>query len=395
MIEETEQIRVSFDSGGVGLVGHLHCPTDATGKVPCVVMGHGFSGTQDRLFAGAERFAAAGMAALTFDDRNFGELTRTKVVNEMAEQRHEPQVSIENAEILVAGGHAVDLWGSAVDVVEWMGILPEVEAARTRNDASSLIRLGKPPIDVDVGELAVEFSDRAVEIPRDELTRLLYRPTSNDVEYIFGDSLAALEEDADGVWVTFQHSAPRRFDLVVGADGLHSRVRRLAFGTEERFRRYLGGYIAVYTVPNFLGLDGRILTYSAVDRTVVVYPVLQSGDARALFMFRRAEEIDYDHHDVEQQKRLLRGAYAAGGGGGPPLLEYLEDTEAFYFDSISQIRMDAFSRGRVALVGDAGYAPGAGVGGGTSLAVVAAYALARELAAAGGDHTAGFRNYEA
>ena len=89
MIEETEQIRVSFDSGGVGLVGHLHCPTDATGKVPCVVMGHGFSGTQDRLFAGAERFAAAGMAALTFDDQNFGELTRTKVVNEMAEKRHE------------------------------------------------------------------------------------------------------------------------------------------------------------------------------------------------------------------------------------------------------------------------------------------------------------------
>src|ERR671910_105746 len=304
MIEETEQIRVSFDSGGVRLVGHLHCPTDATGKVPCVVMGHGFSGTQDRLFAGAERFAAAGMEALTFDDRNFGELPRTKVVNEMAEQRHEPQVSIENAEILIsgagvagpvlaywlkrygfdptvverspeihkAGGHAVDLWGSAVDVVERMGILPKVEAARTRNDASSLIRLGKPPIDVDVGELAVEFSDRAVEIPRDELTQLLYRPTSNDVEYIFGDSIAALEEDADGVWVTFQHSAPRRFDLVVGADGLHSRVRRLAF------------------------------------------------------------------------------------------------------------------------VGDAGYAPGAGVGGGRSLAVVAAYTLARELAAAG-DHAAGFRNY--
>src|ERR687890_509557 len=300
----------------------------------------------------------------------------------MAEQRHEPQVSIENAEILVsgagvagpvlaywlkrygfdptvverapeirkAGGHAVDLWGSAVDVVERMGILPEVEAARTRNDASSLIRLGKPPIDVEVGELAVEFSDRAVEIPR--------------------------------------------VDLVVGADGLHSRVRRLAFGTEERFRRYLGGYIAVYTVPNFLGLDGRILTYSAVDRTVVVYPVWQSGDARALFMFRRAEEIDYDHHDVEQQKRLLRGAYAAGGWEGPRLLEYLEDTETLYFHSLSQIRMGPLSRGRVALVGDAGYAPGAGVGGGTSLAVVAAYALARELAAAGGDHAAGFRNYE-
>jgi 2-polyprenyl-6-methoxyphenol hydroxylase-like FAD-dependent oxidoreductase len=127
---------------------------------------------------------------------------------------------------------------------------------------------------------------------------------------------------------------------------------------------------------------------------VVVYPVWQSGDARALFMFRRAEEFDYDYHDVEQQMLLLRGAYATEGWEVPRLLEYLEYTDAFYFDSISQIRMDTFFSGRLALVGDAGYAPGAGVGGGTSLAAVAAYVLARELAAAGGDHTAGFRNYE-
>jgi 2-polyprenyl-6-methoxyphenol hydroxylase-like FAD-dependent oxidoreductase len=296
--------------------------------------------------------------------------------------------------ILKAGGHAVDLWGSAVDVVERMGILPEVEAARTHNDASSQIRPGKPSIDLNVGELAVEFSDRGVEIPRDELTRLLYERSKDDVEYVFGDSITALEEDADSVWVTFRHSAPRRFDLVIGADGLHSAVRRLAFGEESRFRRYLGGYIAVYTIPNFLGLDGRILTYPAVDRTVVVYPVWQSGDARALFMFRRAEEFDYDYHDVEQQMLLLRGVYATEGWEVPRLLEYLEYTNAFYFDSISQIRMDTFFSGRLALVGDAGYAPGAGVGGGTSLAAVAAYLLARELAAAGGDHTAGFRNYE-
>jgi 2-polyprenyl-6-methoxyphenol hydroxylase-like FAD-dependent oxidoreductase len=293
-----------------------------------------------------------------------------------------------------AGGHAVDLWGSAVDVVERMGILPEVEAARTQNDASSQIRSGKPSIDLDVGELAVKFSDRAVEIPRDELTRLLYQTTSSDVEYVFGDSITALKEDADGVNVTFRHAAPRRFDLVIGADGLHSTVRRLAFGEESRFRRYLGGYIAVYTVPNFLGLDGRILTYAAVDRTVVTYPVWQSGDARAVFMFRHAEEFDYDYHDVEQQKRLLRGVYATGGWEVPRLLEYLEDTDAFYFDSISQIRMDAFTRGRLALVGDAGYAPGAGVGGGTSLAAVTAHVLAGELAAAGGDPAVGFRNYE-
>jgi 2-polyprenyl-6-methoxyphenol hydroxylase-like FAD-dependent oxidoreductase len=306
----------------------------------------------------------------------------------------DPTVVERAPEIRKAGGHAVDLWGSAVDVVERMGILPEVEAARTQNDASSQIRPGRPPVDLDVAELSVKLSERAVEIPRDELTRLLYGATADDVEYVFGDSVATIEEDAEGVEITFEHAAPRRFDLVVGADGLHSGVRRLAFGPESRFRRYLGGYIAVYTVPNFLRLNGRILTYRDVDRTVVVYPVRQSGDARAVFMFRRAGEFDYDYRDIEQQKRLLREVYASGGWEVPRLLGCMEDTDAFYFDSISQIRMDAFSRGRVTLVGDAGYAPGAGVGGGTSLAATAAYVLARELAAAGGDHTAAFRRYE-
>jgi 2-polyprenyl-6-methoxyphenol hydroxylase-like FAD-dependent oxidoreductase len=295
--------------------------------------------------------------------------------------------------IRTAGPHAVDLWGAAVGIVERMGILYEVEAARTRNEIGVQIRPGRPAIELPVGELSTSFSDQGVEIPRFELTQLLYRAGSEEVEYIFGDSVAALQEDASGVRVTFEHAPPRRFDLVIGADGLHSNVRRLVFGPEVRFREYLGGYIAGYAIPNFLGLQGRILSYSDVGRVVVMYPVRQSGDARAIFMFRRSAEFEYDYHDAEQQKRLLREVYADSGWEVPRLLSYLQDSSAFYFDSISRIRMEAWSRGRVALVGDAGYAPGAGVGGGTSLAVVAAYALAGELAVAG-DHTAGFRNYE-
>jgi 2-polyprenyl-6-methoxyphenol hydroxylase-like FAD-dependent oxidoreductase len=296
--------------------------------------------------------------------------------------------------IRTAGPHAVDLWGAAVGIVERMGILSEVEAARTRNEIGVQIRPGRPAIELPVGELSTSFSDQGVEIPRFELTQLLYRAGSEEVEYIFGDSVAALQEDASGVRVTFEHAPPRRFDLVIGADGLHSNVRRLVFGPEVRFREYLGGYIAGYAIPNFLGLQGRILSYVDVGRVVVMYPVRQSGDARAIFMFRRSAEFEYDYHDAEQQKRLLREVYADSGWEVPRLLSYLQDSSAFYFDSISRIRMEAWSRGRVALVGDAGYAPGAGVGGGTSLAVVAAYALAGELAVAGGDHTAGFRNYE-
>lgn len=292
-----------------------------------------------------------------------------------------------------AGGTALDLWGGAVDIVDKMGILPEIEAARTNNNASSLIRPGKPPVEMAVSELTTKFSDRAVEIPRDELTRLLYETTRSKVEYIFGNAITTLHEDTDGVMVTFRRGETRRFDLVVGADGLHSGVRRLAFGEEAQFRHYLGGYIAVCTIPNFLGLEGHILNYRDVDRTVIVYPVWQTGDARAVFMFRRHEEFDYDYHDVQQQKQLLRKAYATSRWVVPRLLRSMEDTDAFYFDSISQIRMDTVSRGRVTLVGDSGYAPGAGVGGGTSLATTAAYVLARELAEAGGDHTTAFRNY--
>ncbi|QEW04262.1 FAD-dependent monooxygenase [Microbacterium lushaniae] len=305
----------------------------------------------------------------------------------------EPTVIERAPAIRRSGGHAVDLWGSAVDVVEQMGILPAIEAARTGNTVASLIRPGKPSVQMQVGDLTTTLTERSVEIPRDDLTWLLNDAVGSDVEYLLGDSIAAMAEDADGIAVSFEHGAPRRFDLVIGADGLHSRVRRLAFGDESHFRHYLGGYIAICSVPNFLGLEGRILNYRDVDRTVVMYPVRQTGDVRAVFMFRSTRELDYDYRDASRHKRLLRAAYATSGWEVPRLLDYVSRSENLYFDSVSQIRMDAYTQGRVALVGDAGYAPGSGVGGGTSLATTAAYILARELAAAAGDHRVAYARY--
>jgi 2-polyprenyl-6-methoxyphenol hydroxylase-like FAD-dependent oxidoreductase len=177
--------------------------------------------------------------------------------------------------------------------------------------------------------------------------------------------------------VTFDHGAPRHFDVVVGADGLHSNVRRLVFGEESRFTHYIGGYLGVFTLPNYLRLDGRMLAYNAVNTLVAVYPDGPGDEARALFLFRRPEELGHDHRDIEQHKRLLREEFASEAWEVPRLLAELQGATDFYFDSISQVRMDSWSRGRVTLVGDAGYSAGSAVGAGTALAAVGAYVLAR------------------
>jgi 2-polyprenyl-6-methoxyphenol hydroxylase-like FAD-dependent oxidoreductase len=247
---------------------------------------------------------------------------------------------------------------------------------------------------VDVGRAVAGIASRHVEIMRGELTSILHEATRDDVEYVFGDSIRTLEEDGDRVSVTFEHGPPRSVDLVVGADGLHSNVRRLTFGDESRFRRYLGGYLAVFTLPNYRELAGRMVTYPRPGKLVGMYPVRQSGAARALFLFRQAEELSYDHRDVEQQKRLLRQAFAEDAWEVPRMLAELDASPDFYFDSISQIRMDTWSRGRVTLVGDAGYCPAPAVGGGTAVAVLGAYVLAGELRAAGSDATTAFGMYE-
>jgi 2-polyprenyl-6-methoxyphenol hydroxylase-like FAD-dependent oxidoreductase len=291
------------------------------------------------------------------------------------------------------GGHAVDLLGPAVDVAERMGILPAVLAAGTGTDVISIERPGRSPVLVDVGRAVAGIASRHVEIMRGELTSILYEATRDDAEYVFGDSIRTLDQDDGRIALTFEHGSPRTVDLVVGADGLHSNVRRLTFGDQSRFRHYLGGYLGVFTLPNHLRLDGRMVMYNAPGRMVAMYPVRQTGAARALFLFRQPDELAYDHRDTGQQKRLLRQAFAADGWEVPRMLAQLDGSPDLYFDSISQIRMETWSRGRVTLVGDAGYCPAPAVGGGTAVAV-GAYVLAGELRAAGGDHTTAFARYE-
>ncbi|WP_432981798.1 FAD-dependent monooxygenase [Dactylosporangium sp. CA-233914] len=288
------------------------------------------------------------------------------------------------------GGQAVDLLGPAVEVVERMGLGAQVRRHRTTTDVMTLVRPGRGDVSIHGAELLAGVSDRHVEILRGDLARVLHAATAEDVEYRFAKTITAIEDTA----VTFSDGAREHFDLVVGADGLHSGVRRLIFGDERGYRHFLGAYLAVYSLPDFLGLDGRVLSYNTVDRAVALYPTKRPGQARAVFLIRNPE-LDYDHRDAAAQRALLRTLAGGLGWEVPTLLTHLDAAGDFYFDSISQIRLGSYSRGRVTLAGDAGYGPGPAVGGGSSLALVGAYVLAAELAAAGGEHTVAFPAYEA
>ncbi|MDF5757192.1 FAD-dependent monooxygenase [Spongiactinospora sp. TRM90649] len=293
------------------------------------------------------------------------------------------------------GGHAVDLFAPAVDIVERMGLLDRIQARETGTERLTMLRHGSADkVEFDLSRLFGATPGRHVEIMRDDLSEILYDATRDDCEYVFGDSITSIDDRGDGVRVAFEGMAARDFDLVIGADGLHSNVRRLVFGEEERYSAFIGGYIAVASVPNHLGLDGRMITMSAPNRLVGLYGARRMGDARAVFLFRTPSPLDYHHRDVKRQKELLREHYAGLGWEIPRLLDEADATQAFYFDSITQLRMDTWSRGRVSLVGDAGYCPGPAVGGGTSLAVAGAYVLAGELHAAGGDPARAFAAYE-
>jgi len=299
---------------------------------------------------------------------------------------------VERAPQLRGGGYAVDFRGAAhLSVLARMGILGQIRAQQTRLATATYVdEDGRP-----VARMPAEIFAGDVEILRGDLGRILYEATSDRTEYLFGESITSLRQDAGGVHVTFSQAAPRTFDLVIGADGLHSNVRRLAFADTPGSVHDLGLYVSIFSVADCCGLDHAGLLYSVPGRTAAVFSASRPGQAVAQFFFTAPGEgpISYDYHDLAQQQKILASAFEGVGWQVPALLGQLPRADDFYFDSVSQVRLDRWSAGRVALIGDAGYAAGPG-GNGTGTAVVAAYALAGELAAADGDYRIAFDRYE-
>jgi 2-polyprenyl-6-methoxyphenol hydroxylase-like FAD-dependent oxidoreductase len=301
---------------------------------------------------------------------------------------------VERAPGLRPGGQAVDARGVTKEVIRRMGLDAAVRAARTAT-------AGAHTVDADGNVLETFSADddggdgyiSEIEILRGDLSQVLYDDTRDGVEYVFGDRIAELTQDADGVDVVFAGGDRRRFDLVVGADGLHSALRAMVFGPRERFVRHLGLVLAFYSVPNEFGLDRWLLDYHESGRSASLRPIRDATRAMAMFSFPSAD-FDVDYRDVEAQKRLLRERTAGLGWLAPRILAHLDDTPDFYLDQVAQVVMDRWSDGRVGLIGDAAYSASPMSGQGTGLALVGAYLLAGELAAAGWDPAAGFAAYE-
>src|SRR6266542_1110615 len=282
---------------------------------------------------------------------------------------------VEQAPSLRPGGQAVDVRGVAREVVERMGIMARVRAVRADERGLGFVdsagrRVASMPAELFGGEGIVA-----------------------EIEIMRGDRIVELTQGGDGVKVMLASGAARTVDLVIGADGVHSGVRALAFGPETDYVRHLGAYTSYFTVPDPGDLDAWFLMYNAPGGRVAGIRPERGGTAKASLSFL-AKPLEYERHNVRQQQQILANAFAGVGWRVPALLDAMWDAPDLYFDAICQVHVERWWRGRVALLGDSGYCGSPLTGLGTSVSLVGAYVLAGELAATPDDHEAAFGRYQ-
>lgn len=303
---------------------------------------------------------------------------------------------VERAPQLRQGGYVIDFWGLGYDIAEKMSLMPTLRGLgyHVREvryvDAHGRRRGG---FDVDVFTRLTH--DRFTSLRRSDLAATIFAALDGKVETWFGDSIAGIEDGADGVRVHFEHAASRDVDIVVGADGLHSRVRQLAFGDDEAFEVPLGYHVAAFDAVGYRPREElAYVSHGVAGRQVSRFSM---RDDRTLFLFVFADEHlrgGEPTNDAER-RQALASVFADVGWECPAILDAMGAVDDIYFDRVSQIRMPAWTKGRVALLGDAAACVSLLAGEGTGLAMTEAYVLAGELDRCGGDVAAAFARYEA
>ncbi|WP_030546736.1 FAD-dependent monooxygenase [Streptomyces albus] len=293
------------------------------------------------------------------------------------------------------GGYPIDIRGTATEVVRRMGILPRLRDAHIASRRFTFLDAdGGEVASVDPRALAGGAGGQDLEVRRGDLAALLHALVRDDVEFLFDDSVDTLDQHGQGLDVTFRSGRQRTFDLVVGADGMHSQTRESVFGPEERFHRYLGYCFAVFTMPNTFGLSRELVMWNTPGKAAALYAAGDDDEELHAFLnFHQPEAPLGALRDPSAQRELVARVYAGAGWEVPGMVKALRDADDLFCDTAAQIWMPRWSSGRVVLVGDAAYAPSFLTGQGTSLALAGAYMLAHALATHR-DHTAAFTAYE-
>jgi len=296
---------------------------------------------------------------------------------------------VEHAPKLRSGGYLIDFWGAGFDVAERMGIVPELRTrGYTFTEARAVDSKGRKVASFDPS-VVIESNERYLSIPRADLATVIYDALDGKAELLVDDTVRELDDDGDRVRVTFESGSVRDFDLVAGADGLHSRVRRLTFGPDEQYEKYLGIVFAAFDAERYPVRDELVAMMHAEVGFQAIRLSFRDDATLCLFTLLYDGEFPTDR---ASQEALLRAKLVDKGWELPTMLEFMSSAKDFYFDSASQILMPSWSKGRVVLVGDAGAAPSFLAGQGSALAMIEAFTLAAELAGTD-DYSQAFARY--